>query len=197
MLRKLYGQDKRPQTTRQRRVGPSCNPHHDPQPTTHAPYPPLLCARRRVFRLEEGGGGGRGSSVGQGKSNILPFCTCVVPPHLEARSVTLRFCCPSAAPLLCSSSIAAHPSPPPPPPPFAPADNKFSSFQRQLNLYGFRKIVKGRESGCYMHPSFLRDRPDLLSEVRQDVKGTLQLYPRAERDEGRARNESYYRSFCR
>lgn len=47
-----------------------------------------------------------------------------------------------------------------------PADNKFSSFQRQLNLYGFRKVVKGRESGCYMHPSFLRDRPDLLSEVR-------------------------------
>eukprot|EP00752_Nemacystus_decipiens_P002902 g2700.t1 len=47
--------------------------------------------------------------------------------------------------------------------------NKFSSFQRQLNLYGFRKIVKGRESGCYMHPSFLRDRPDLLSEVRRGV----------------------------
>ncbi|CAM9698083.1 unnamed protein product, partial [Ectocarpus sp. 12 AP-2014] len=47
--------------------------------------------------------------------------------------------------------------------------NKFSSFQRQLNLYGFRKIVKGRESGCYMHPMFLRDRPDLLSEVRRGV----------------------------
>ncbi|CAM9146287.1 unnamed protein product, partial [Pylaiella littoralis] len=47
--------------------------------------------------------------------------------------------------------------------------NKFSSFQRQLNLYGFRKIVKGRESGCYMHPSFQRDRPDLLSEVKRGV----------------------------
>lgn len=47
------------------------------------------------------------------------------------------------------------------------ADNKFSSFQRQLNLYGFRKIVKGRESGCYMHPAFLRDRPELLADVRK------------------------------
>ncbi|CAN0319265.1 unnamed protein product, partial [Hapterophycus canaliculatus] len=43
--------------------------------------------------------------------------------------------------------------------------NKFSSFQRQLNLYGFRKVVKGRESGCYMHPSFLRDSPEKLTEV--------------------------------
>ena len=48
------------------------------------------------------------------------------------------------------------------------ADNKFSSFQRQLNLYGFRKVVKGRESGCYMHPSFLRDSPEKLTEVRYE-----------------------------
>ncbi|CAM9327837.1 unnamed protein product, partial [Discosporangium mesarthrocarpum] len=47
--------------------------------------------------------------------------------------------------------------------------NKFSSFQRQLNLYGFRKLVKGRESGCYMHPSFLRERPDRLTEVKRGV----------------------------
>ncbi|CAN0366480.1 unnamed protein product, partial [Ectocarpus sp. 12 AP-2014] len=47
--------------------------------------------------------------------------------------------------------------------------NKFSSFQRQLNLYGFRKVVKGRESGCYMHPSFLRDSPEKLTEVKRGV----------------------------
>eukprot|EP00752_Nemacystus_decipiens_P003975 g3640.t2 len=47
--------------------------------------------------------------------------------------------------------------------------NKFSSFQRQLNLYGFRKVVKGRESGCYMHPSFLRDNPEKLTEVKRGV----------------------------
>lgn len=51
-------------------------------------------------------------------------------------------------------------------PPRRKTDNKFSSFQRQLNLYGFRKVVKGRESGCYMHPSFLRDNPEKLTEVR-------------------------------
>ncbi|CAN0251741.1 unnamed protein product, partial [Hapterophycus canaliculatus] len=42
-------------------------------------------------------------------------------------------------------------------------------FQRQLTRSGFRKIVKGRESGCYMHPAFLRDRPELLAEVRRGV----------------------------
>lgn len=55
----------------------------------------------------------------------------------------------------------------------ASADNKFSSFQRQLNLYGFRKVVKGRESGCYMHPSFLRDNPEKLTEVRNNTYMTI------------------------
>ncbi|KAG5177876.1 HSF-type DNA-binding-domain-containing protein, partial [Tribonema minus] len=45
--------------------------------------------------------------------------------------------------------------------------DKFSSFQRQLNLYGFRKIVKGRESGCYIHCYFQRGHPELLKQVRR------------------------------
>ncbi|KAG5185196.1 HSF-type DNA-binding-domain-containing protein, partial [Tribonema minus] len=45
--------------------------------------------------------------------------------------------------------------------------DKFSSFQRQLNLYGFRKIVKGNESGCYIHTYFRRGHPELLKQVRR------------------------------
>jgi len=47
--------------------------------------------------------------------------------------------------------------------------DKFSSFQRQLNLYGFRKIVRGREAGGYMHKDFQRGRLDLLKNVRRGV----------------------------
>lgn len=45
--------------------------------------------------------------------------------------------------------------------------NKFSSFRRQLNLYGYRKVIKGPDAGAYMHPSFQRGRPDLLGEVKK------------------------------
>ena len=44
---------------------------------------------------------------------------------------------------------------------------KYSSFQRQLNLYGFHKISKGPETGAYAHDCFLRDKPELLMGVRR------------------------------
>ena len=37
----------------------------------------------------------------------------------------------------------------------------------QLNLYGFRKIQKGPDTGAYAHEHFLRDRPDELTYVRR------------------------------
>jgi hypothetical protein len=45
--------------------------------------------------------------------------------------------------------------------------NKFASFQRQLNLYGFRKVTRGTDAGAYAHHCFRKGQPDLLSYVRR------------------------------
>merc|ERR1719424_356176 len=57
--------------------------------------------------------------------------------------------------------------------------NNFSSFVRQLNFYGFRKIktdpirIRDQESGAeakywrFRHEKFLRGRPDMLSEIKK------------------------------
>ena len=50
--------------------------------------------------------------------------------------------------------------------------SKMSSFQRQLNLYGFNRMTAGNDQGCYYHPLFLRGREFLCkSMVRTRVKG--------------------------
>ena len=36
--------------------------------------------------------------------------------------------------------------------------SKFTSFQRQLNLYRFSRITTGKDRGGYYHELFLRDR---------------------------------------
>ena len=46
-------------------------------------------------------------------------------------------------------------------------DTKLTSFQRQLNLYGFRRITKGDDHGAYFHPNFQRGRRDLLFNIRR------------------------------
>ena len=51
--------------------------------------------------------------------------------------------------------------------------SKISSFQRQLNLYGFLRLTVGRDKGAYYHELFLRNRSDLASCIqRVKVKGT-------------------------
>lgn len=50
---------------------------------------------------------------------------------------------------------------------------KLTSFQRQLNLYGFKRITKGKDRGAYYNELFLRGRPKLCSMMRRKkVKGT-------------------------
>lgn len=49
-----------------------------------------------------------------------------------------------------------------------------ASFQRQLNLYGFKRITKtgSRDEGAYYHEMFLQGRPDLcLLMRRKKIKG--------------------------
>lgn len=47
-----------------------------------------------------------------------------------------------------------------------------TSFQRQLNLYGFMRKTDGSDRGSYYHELFLRGRPDLAKiMVRTRVKG--------------------------
>jgi hypothetical protein len=44
---------------------------------------------------------------------------------------------------------------------------KVASFQRQLNLYGFRRVTKGEAQGAYVHPKFQSMRPENVADIRR------------------------------
>lgn len=51
--------------------------------------------------------------------------------------------------------------------------SKMASFQRQLNLYGFTRLTRGRDKGGYYHEFFLRGKKFLCHNIhRIKVKGT-------------------------
>jgi len=50
---------------------------------------------------------------------------------------------------------------------------KYQSFQRQLNIYGFKRLTTGRDKGSYYHDCFLRGKRFLCQRIeRTKVKGT-------------------------
>lgn len=50
---------------------------------------------------------------------------------------------------------------------------KLTSFQRQLNLYGFKRLLNGPDMGAYYHPLFLREKQFLCKAIfRTKVKGS-------------------------
>jgi hypothetical protein len=52
------------------------------------------------------------------------------------------------------------------------AQTKFTSFQRQLNMYCFVRITTGRHKGAYYHHHFVRGEPQLCDKiVRMPFKG--------------------------
>jgi len=49
---------------------------------------------------------------------------------------------------------------------------KKSSFQRQLNMYGFKRITQGNDAGSYYHELFLRGKVFLAYQIRRTrIKG--------------------------
>jgi hypothetical protein len=49
---------------------------------------------------------------------------------------------------------------------------KYKSFLRQLHMYGFHRIWKGRDRGAYFHSMFIRNKKSMsLQMTRQKLKG--------------------------
>lgn len=52
-------------------------------------------------------------------------------------------------------------------PKYFEGQNKWGSFSRQLNIYGFSRVTQGPDTGAYYHELFLHGRPDLLRFMKR------------------------------
>lgn len=56
--------------------------------------------------------------------------------------------------------------------------SKYSSFVRQLNLYGFTRITIGPDKGAVYHPCFVRNQTHMVKRmIRRRIKGTKTRKP--------------------
>jgi HSF-type DNA-binding len=54
--------------------------------------------------------------------------------------------------------------------------SRFSSFQRQLNLYDFQRTTTGKNKGAYYHPLFQRDNPESSNMMKRNkIKGVRDI----------------------
>jgi hypothetical protein len=56
---------------------------------------------------------------------------------------------------------------------------KIASFYRQLNMYGFRRIVDGPDMGAYHHELFVRVKPHLCSTILRKRRSRKQKAPKS------------------
>jgi hypothetical protein len=49
--------------------------------------------------------------------------------------------------------------------------SRFTSFVRQLNLYGFGRLSYGINRGAFAHPQFMRGRPELVDDIQRSPQG--------------------------
>lgn len=52
--------------------------------------------------------------------------------------------------------------------------SKYRSFTRQLNVWGFERVLTGPAKGAYTHTSFVRNEPSLCHNMKRTrIKGTV------------------------
>jgi len=76
---------------------------------------------------------------------------------------------------------------------------KFRSFQRQLNLYNFKRITSGPDKGGYYHPMFLRGETELCNSIRRtSVKshGSLKTHTNDDSNSDARWREHHAHRYC-